>query len=92
LSISLSDPQKIACCTGCGPAYDELRKRVMITFDGRTLLDKTATPKDFPSGQVHAGVNAVTESDTAADFSGEILSAVLEEDLSKYLPGQRIRP
>jgi hypothetical protein len=75
-----------------GRAYDELRKRVVITFDGRTVLDRTAIPKDFPSGQVYAGVNAVMESYTAADFSGKILSAVRDDDLSQYLPGQPIRP
>jgi len=64
----------------------------VITFDGRTVLDRTAIPKDFPSGQVYAGVNAVMESYTAADFSGKILSAVRDDDLSQYLPGQPIRP
>jgi hypothetical protein len=78
--------------TDGGAGNDELRRRVLIRFDGRTILDKMAQPKDIPSEQVYAGVNTIMVSYTAADFSGEILSAVRDNDLSQYLPGQPIRP
>lgn len=77
---------------GRGPAYDELRKRVIITFDGRVVLDKTARAKDVPPEQVYAGVSAIMEPYTAEDFSGEIQSVVRIDDLSQYLPGHVVRP
>jgi hypothetical protein len=75
-----------------GPAYDELRKRVLIKFDGRVVLDKTTRPKNVPPEQVYAGVSAIIESYTAEDFSGEILSAARNDDLNQYLPGRDVRP
>ncbi len=77
---------------GRGPAYDELRKKVIIKFDGRLVLDKTARAKDFPPELVYAGVSAIMEPYTAEDFSGEILSAVRNDDLSQYLPGHAVTP
>lgn len=71
-----------------GPAYADLRNRILVRLDGQVVLDRTATPKDFPPEQVYAGVCAIMENYTAEDFSGEILSAVREDDLSQYVAGK----
>jgi hypothetical protein len=68
---------------GRGPAYEDLRERVLIWFDGKVILEKTARPKDYPPEQVYAGVSAIVESYTAEDFSGEILSATREDRMPK---------
>jgi hypothetical protein len=77
---------------GLGAASDEQRKRVIIWFDGRVILDKTARPKEYPPEQVYAGASAIVESYTTEDFSGEILSAVRSNDLSQFLPNAKLRP
>jgi hypothetical protein len=77
---------------GRGAAGDELRKRVLIWFDGRVVLDRVARAKDFPPEEVYAGVSAIVESYTAEDFSGEILSAVRSGDLTQFPPKRPINP
>jgi hypothetical protein len=71
-----------------GPAYADIRNRILVRLDGQVVLDRTAAPKDFPPEQVYAGVCAIMENYTAEDFSGEILSAVREDDLSQYVAGK----
>jgi hypothetical protein len=73
-------------------AYDELRKQVLIRFDGNVILQRTARPKGCPPQQVYAGVSAIVESYTAEDFSGEILSATRSHDLSPFMPSGAVHP
>jgi hypothetical protein len=77
---------------GGGPELEALRRSVLVKLDGDLVLDETATPKEFPPEQVYAGVVAILGSYTTADFSGDILSAARDDDLSQFLPGHVIRP
>jgi len=77
---------------GRGPAFDELRKTVLIKLDGRIILDRTAMAKDFPPAQVYAGVLAILGSYTTEDYSGEILSARRDDDLAAFLPHAVLHP
>jgi hypothetical protein len=77
---------------GRGPDVEALRRSVLVKLDGEIVLDETATPKNFPPEQVYAGVVAILGSYTTADFSGEILDAGRDADLSQFLPGHVVRP